>query len=336
VPVPGWTDEYEWEGFIPFDDLPWALNPADGFLATANQKIHDDSYPYLIGKDFMPPFRARRIAQLITAIERHSQESFAAMQSDTVSLPARRIVPHLLQVEPLDERQKEALSRLADWDGDLRADSAAAAIYEVWCKHVAAAILLPRMGRELYDHYYARRQWSISFQYEVLPKLLELPTAMWFGADGTAARDEVLRSALDRALDELGARLGDDVADWAWGTIHRVRMAAGLAMMPGFEELFTAGEAPWGGDEQTICQGMYEPGSGGYDVVVVPSWRQIIDLADLDASVGTHTVGQSGNPASSHFKDLFPLWSTGQYHPLPFTRPAVEAASESRLGLVPG
>jgi penicillin amidase len=335
VPVPGWSDEYEWNGFVPFDELPWSVNPPDGFLATANQKIHDDSYPYLIGKDFMPPFRARRIVQLITAKERHSKETFAAMQSDTVSLPARLIVPHLLEVEPADDRQKEALSLFAGWDGDLRADSVEAAIYEVWCKHIAEAVLLPRMGRELYEHYYARRQWSISFQFEVLPTLLELPTAAWFGADGKEARDEVVRNALGAALDELTARLGEDTAEWSWGSIHRVRMASGLATVPELEELFTAGEAPWGGDEQTICQGMFEPGSGGYDVVVVPSWRQIIDLADFDASVGTHTVGQSGNPASPHFNDLFPLWSNGQYHPLPFTRPAVEAAAESRLVLLP-
>jgi penicillin amidase len=124
------------------------------------------------------------------------------------------------------------------------------------------------------------------------------------------------------------------MSGWTWGALHRVRFAGQLARIPDLAELFRGGELAWGGDEQTVCQGMYEPGAG-YDVVVVPSWRQIIDLSDLDASVGTHTVGQSGNPASPHFKDLFSLWSTGQYHPLPFTRAAVEAATESRLELVP-
>jgi penicillin amidase len=85
----------------------------------------------------------------------------------------------------------------------------------------------------------------------------------------------------------------------------------------------------------TVCQGLFEPGSGTYDVVVVPSWRQILDLSDWDASVGTHTVGQSGNPESPHWNDLFELWSKGQYHPLPYTRPAVEAAAEGTLRLTP-
>jgi len=335
VPVPGWTDEYEWEGSVPYEELPFSYNPDEGFLATANNRIHDDSYPYLLGKDFLPPFRVRRVVELLTATEMHDVESFRRMHTDTVSLPAREILPRLVALEPATDRQKQALALLAEWDCDLRADSAAAAVYEVWCCRIADAILLPRLGEELHRHYLARRQWTNSFHYQVLPHLLAYPTATWFGSEGVDARDELLRKALDTALDELTGALGEDVSAWTWGGIHRVRFRGQMARVPDLAELFTGGEAPWGGDEQTICQGMYEPG-GDYDVVVVPSWRQIIDLSDLDASVGTHTVGQSGNPASPHFNDLFPLWSTGQYHPLPFTRAAVEAATESRLDLLPG
>jgi penicillin amidase len=333
IPVPGWTGEHEWEGYVPFDELPFAYNPDEGFLATANNRIHDDSYPYLIGKDFLPPFRVRRVVELLTETDTHDIGSFRRIQGDTVSLPAREIVPRLLEVEPADDRQKEALALLADWDFDLRADSAAAALYEVWCCRIGDAILLPRLGKELHEHYFSLRQWTNSFQFQVLPNLLAYPTATWFGGEGKEARDDLLRQALDTALDELVAAMGEDVGGWTWGALHRVRFAGQLARLPDLAELFTGGELGWGGDEQTVCQGMYEPGAG-YDAVVVPSWRQIIDLSDLDASLGTHTVGQSGNPASPHFNDLFPLWSTGQYHPLPFTRAAVEAATESRLELL--
>jgi penicillin amidase len=335
IPVPGWTDEYEWDGYVPFEELPFAYNPDEGFVATANNRIHDDSYPYLLGKDFLPPFRARRIVELITATETHDAETFARMHTDTVSIPAREIGPHLLEVEPADDRQKEALAMLAEWDHDLRADSAAAALYEVWCCRIGDAILLPRLGEELHQHYFSRRQWTNSFHFQVLPNLLAYPTATWFGAEGTQARDDLLRRALNTALDELTEAMGEDMTGWTWGALHTVRFAGQLARIPDLAELFTAGEAPWGGDEQTLCQGMYEPG-GNYDAVIVPSWRQIIDLSDLDASMGIHTVGQSGNPASPHFADLFPLWSTGHYHPLPFTRQAVEAATASRLDLQPG
>jgi penicillin G amidase len=334
IPVPGWTDEYEWDGYIPFDEMPWSYNPDEGFLVTANNKVHDDSYPYLIGKDFLPPFRARRIVELITEREVHDRDSFARIHMDTVSLPARSIVPHLVSIEPADERQKQALALLSEWDFDLRADSAAAALYEVWCCRIADLVLRPRLGEELYVHYYARREWTSTFQFQVLPSLLEFPTATWFGADGRGARDQVLREALDAALDELSSALGEDPAGWQWGALHRVRFAGQLAMIPDLAELFMAAEGPLGGDEQTVLQGLFEPGSS-YEAVVVPSWRQIIDLSDLDASVGTHTLGQSGNPASPHFNDLYPLWSTGRYHPLPFSREAVESAAETKLDLLP-
>jgi penicillin amidase len=335
VPVPGWTAEFEWDGWVPFEDLPWSINPTEGFLATANQKIHDDSYPHLLGRDFLPAHRARRIVELLTAVPRHSKETFARMHSDTVSNAARAIVPHLLQVEPADERQKEALAYLEGWDHSLAPDSVAAALYQVWCRHIAEVVLLPKMGRHLYDHYYARRQYTVQFQYTVLPQILAFPSATWFGEDGREARDRALRHALTQALDELTERLSANMGGWTWGSIHRIRFQGQLALIPDLTELFTAGEAPWGGDEMTICQGLSEPGGSSDEVAVVPSWRQILDLSDWDASVGTHTVGQSGNPASPHWNDLFALWSRGEYHPLPYTRAAVEAAAEGTLRLTP-
>jgi penicillin G amidase len=335
VPVPGWTDEFEWQGYVPFEELPWSFNPPEGFLATANARPHGDDYPYVLGKDFLPPYRARRIAELLAATPKHDQGSFRAIQMDTVSIAARELLPRLLELEPSDDRQKEALELLANWNHDMAADSAPAAIYQLWCLHVARAVLRPRLGPDLFSHYFGVREWTNTFQYQVLPNLLAYPTAEWFGEDGREARDEMLRSALDGALDELTGRLGSDMEAWRWGDLHRVRFAGQLAMIPDLAELFTGGEAPLGGDEQTVQQGLFEPDGGSYDAVVIPSWRQIIDLSDFDRSVGTHTVGQSGNPASPHFNDLFPLWIRGEHHPLPFSRGAVEASAEGTVTLVP-
>jgi penicillin amidase len=135
-------------------------------------------------------------------------------------------------------------------------------------------------------------------------------------------------------LDELAATLGDDLDAWRWGDIHRVRFAGPLARVPGLEELFTGGEGSMGGDEQTVLQGMYSIGEG-YGVSVVPSWRMVVDLGDLDCSLGVNTLGQSGNPASPHYRDQFPMWLEGTLHPLPFTRGAVDAAAATTLRLVP-
>jgi len=334
IPVPGWTAEHEWDGWVPFDELPRAFDPSDGFLVTANNKPHDDSYPWLLGRDFLPAYRARRIAERITERPLHDAASFASIQMDTMSLAARELLPLLLRVEPETGRQRAALELLGAWDGDLRADSAAAALYQVWNVKIAEAVLIPRVGEELYRHYHSLRQWTNAFQFQALPNMLRLPTARWFGGNGTESRDRLLRGALDAALDELTATIGDDITAWRWGDLHRVRFAGLLARVPGLGELFTGGEAPMGGDEETVLQGMYAPGEG-YGVAVVPSWRMIADPSDWDRSLGTHTLGQSGHPASRHFNDLFATWLAGEHHPLPFSAAAVDAAAESRLRLEP-
>ena len=335
MPVPGWIDRFEWDGWIPFDELPRSFNPERGYLCTANNRIHEETYPHTISRDFLPPHRARRIAELLTEQPTHDRDSFARMQMDTVSLSARRIVPDLLQLEPRSDRHKVALGLLAEWDHRLDVDSAAAALYEVWIKHLATRVLRPALDDEaLFTHFYARRQWTNAFHHLVLPNLLAYPTARWFGRDGTEARDEVLLAALDDALDKLTAALGEDLSTWRWGALHRARFASPLARVPDLAPLFTAGEVEVGGDEQTVSQGLFEPG-WSYAAVVVPSWRGILDPSDWDASVGAHTVGQSGHPASPHFSDLLDLWAAGEHHPMPFTREAVEAAAEASLQLLP-
>ena len=334
MPVPGWTSEYGWDGWIPFEELPWSENPEQGFLATANNKIHDDSYPHNIGKDWLPPFRVRRIVEMLTETEVHSRDTFARMHMDTVSHAARRLLRSLLQVEPRSGRQKEALSYLEEWDADLAEDSVAAAVYEVWCKHLSRKLLAANLAPRLMDHYWGRRQWTNAFQFQVLPELLELPTPAWFGRAGREARDDALREALDAAIDELTATLGEDTEGWRWGALHKVRFVGPLSIIPDLAGMFTGGVVDTGGDESTVRQSHFEPGIG-YDTVVIPSWRQIVDLSDIDRSLGMHTTGQSGNPASPHYRDFVEPWSKGEYHGRPFTRRAVEEAAESTLTLVP-
>jgi penicillin amidase len=168
----------------------------------------------------------------------------------------------------------------------------------------------------------------------VLAHLLSTPGPRWFGRAGREARDEVLRRALDAALDELETSLGPDPGSWRWGSLHRAVFAGPLAMIQELAELFTAGTVEAGGDGTTLLQGGFEPG-GPYHAAVIPSWRMIVDLADPDGGLGVHTTGQSGNPVSPHWNDLVPLWATGDLHPLPMTPAAVDAVTESRLRLLP-
>ncbi len=323
-PVPGWTDDHEWDGWIAFEELPWAVNPERGYLVTANNRIHDDAYPHLIGHDFHTPYRARRIAERLDEIATHDVDSLAAIQMDTVSLPARATVPLLLEVEPHTDDERVAIELLRAWDGDMAADSAGAAVFNAWSQHIARDVLEPRLGDELFRRYHA---WRERFQCEVLPALLREPKG-WLD-------DDLLRGALVEALRELREHLGDDPSTWRWGALHRLHLVHPLGRLPGLEPLFTAVDDELGGDEQTVMQGGFD-GRDGYVAAVIASWRAVYDLGDLDRSVGVLPAGISGNPASPHWNDQAALWRSGGAHPLPFTRAAVEAAAVSTLRLLPG
>jgi len=324
APVPGWTAEHEWDGWIPAEELPWATDPERGFLATANNRIHDDAYPHMIGNDFHTPFRVRRIVEILQANDRCTVDDMVRLQLDTVSLPAREALPLLTALEAHNEAARDALDLLRGWDGDMVADSAPAAIFNVWSRQIARRVLEPRLGEELFGHYHA---WREPFQCQALPRLLREPDG-WLD-------DELLRAALDAAIDELRETCGDDPAAWRWGTIHRLRLAHPLAAIPGLEPLFLAADVELGGDEQTVMQAGFD-GRQGYPAAVIPSWRAVYDLADLDRSVGVMPAGVSGNPASPHWNDQTGPWLGGVPHPLPFSAAAIDAAAVGDLRLLPG
>jgi penicillin amidase len=326
VPVPGWSGEHEWQGFVPFEELPSARDPTSGYVVSANDRPR--STPS-IGADFHAPYRARRIAELLAARDRHTVASFAAIQRDTVSIAARELAPRLVDAVMSRPGTDDAIARLRPWDGDLAADSAAAAIYEVWIGRIARRLLAAQLGAELFAAYFSRRE---TFACRVLPELLDEPQSPWWGPDG---RDDVVSAALGDALAELRGSLGDDAASWRWGALHRARFASPLARLPGLAEAFTAATVEVGGDEGTVAQSAVDP-RAGYPAAVVASWRQVVDLADVDRSVGVLPTGQSGNPASSHWNDQAGLWSAGAHHPLAVSRAAVERATTASMRLVPG
>jgi penicillin amidase len=312
VPVPGWTSDHEWDGWIPFEELPSVSDPERGLVVSANDRMHGDAYPHLIGHDFHTPFRARRITARLEEQAAHDVASTAAIQTDTVSLPAREVVSRLHGIVADDAEVAAALGLLRSWDGDLAADSAAAGLYAVWVQEMGRAALA---GRDVADAYLAVRE---PFSCQVLPAT---------AGDDAGLVVRTLRAALDR--------LGPDRAAWRWGTMHTLRLVHPLGGMPGLEPLFVAGEVPLGGDEQTVLQAGFD-GRGSFTPTVVPSWRVVWDLADLDRSVSVLPAGVSGNPASPHWNDQTELWASGGTKPAPVSWPGVRAAAVSALHLTPG
>ena len=317
-PVPGWTSEHEWDGFVPVEVLPHEQDPARGWVATANHRVHGDDYPHLISQDFHEPWRFLRIAELLSERDDHDVTSMTAIQTDTVSLVATRVVPLLIKaVDPHTDDHRAALETLGSWDGDMRADSAAAAIYHAWCAHIARRALENKLGGDLFHQYVA---WGESWRCSALPRLLA-ETDGWVDAD-------LLRAALTDALTELRETLGEQAAGWRWGALHRLALAHPLASIPGLEPLFVAARIELGGDEQTVAQAGYD-GLLGYEPAVIPSWRAVWDLAHLDRSVGVVPTGVSGNPASAHWNDQAKLYADGETKPTPLI--GVEEVATLRL-----
>jgi penicillin amidase len=247
------------------------------------------------------------------------------LQTDTVSLPALDLLAPLIDLlEPTDDPTRAAFDLLEAWDGDVRADSAAAVVFQTWSRAAAWRTSGPQLG-ELFERYHADREIWHS---------LVLPGIVAEAADGDIERLAAVRDAFDDAIAWLRERLGEDPSGWTWGALHRLRLAHPLAQIPGLESLFTALDAGIAGDETTVAQAAFD-GRRGFDVAVIQSWRAVYDLADLDRSVGVLPSGVSGNPASPHWNDQAELWLTGRAHPLPFSEAAASAAAMSTLELRP-
>ena len=338
APVPGWTGEYEWKGTIPFDDLPRSYNPEQGYLATANHRIVDADYPHHLTHDWEMPHRVRRIVAMLTAKEKLDHADFKDMHMDTFSGIAADLVPLFLQTEVTGERETEALKHVETWDLRLDVGSVGASIFNAWFARVTEALFAEKLGPQLYEEYYPRKAWTTNHAYDAVRDILTNPQAFWVGGDGSdnaGERDRLLGRALTRAIEDLESRLGPAAADWRWGRLHQVHFRHILASaIPGLDELFSAGPFEVGGGDDTINRGVLHPSEGFADGAIA-SYRQIIDLSDLDRSLSIITTGNSGNPASPYFADQAPMWAAGEYHPMPFTRPAVEAASAGRLVLAP-
>ena len=328
VPVPGWTGEYEWTGYIPFDELPRAYNPAQGYIATANNRVIGDEYPYFISAEWDPGYRATRIVEALEGKDRLSADDFRALHADVTSVPARVLVPALLKLPPQTDDQRRAMDALRGWDYRLTTDSVPAAVYEVWLNRLVRNTFGDELG-DLADSYSGRAG------VRMLVGLRETPDSPWFDDVTTTGKetwaDLALRS-LDEAVAFLRERLGGDERGWQWGKLHTATFAHQLGGVKPLDLILNKGPFSNGGDGFTVNNTGYD---SQYRQRTVPSYRQIIDLSDWHRCVSVHTTGQSGHPGSPHYADFIPLWLAVDYHPMLYERAAVEANKEGVLVLTP-
>lgn len=342
LPVPGWTGEWEWTGIIPPAENPHALDPSEGLVATANNRIVEDDSAHPVIGEWATGYRVSRIRELLLRNTRHTPETFARIQADRRSLPGLACIALAhegrLPVPPGDLVVAEARGALAAWDGVLSADSIGGLIATVLCQQ-----LLDRAYREVAGPLGTITGLGAfvgmpgnSFRQRALPNLLDrlLGHDPGWLADGDDP-DAIIADAWAATVAALRDAWGDDVAQWRYGEAHQLTLRHPLGLNRPLARLFNRGPIPTGGDGETVNMAGLNVGPTGLVSYVAPSYRQILDPADWDRSRAIHPSGQSGHPASPHYADFFPLWLTGEYHPLPWSRAAVEEATAHHLSLQP-
>jgi penicillin amidase len=326
----------DWDGFVPFDEHPFVFDPPRGWLASANNPTVPAPAPYYISSQWEPVDRYLRIRELLESKAKLSVADMETMQADTVVVSARDLAALVVAAcaarPPSDPTTRAALDRLRGWDGDMKAESAAAALFAVFYRRLFYAIF-DELGDDLARAYRAKSNISAIMMRAVVWGGRD----EWFDRVGTPeieARDDVLRATFDESVAEVRRLLGDDPAGWAWGRIHTLDLEHPLGRASRLLGLyFDRGPYPLPGHNQSIDKAEFDDES--FRVRAGPSMRQITDLGSLDRALAVLPGGQSGIPSSHHYADLTPLWLKGEYHPLLMDRAAIEAVSEGRQVLEP-
>jgi penicillin amidase len=331
APAPGWDARYDWAGYLPFDALPRAFNPPGGTLVSANQKITPPGYRHHITVEWQPPYRSRRIEELLLKTALHDSASFAHMQIDTVSVAVRELLPHLLSTKPKNEQAREALKMLATWDGTMAAGRPEPLIVTGWWRELARALYSDELGEAF------RANWSprAVFVENVLKN-----NSAW--CDDVRTRrsetcDELLTESLDKALQDLNRRYGRNLQAWKWGEAHpaqhRHQPFSRNTWLAGYFEI----NVPSPGDAYTIDAGRsdFNDDAAPYANRHAASYRAIYDLANPQASLYIQSAGQSGNPLSPHHAAFAEPWVRGEYIRMVTDRERLEAEGAQRLVLTP-
>jgi penicillin amidase len=326
VPVPG-DGRYEWEGYLPIIEKPHDHNPAAGFIATANQNVTPPDYEKweAIGYSWSDPYRGDRVNEILGSGEKLAMEDMRALQVDYHSIPASTLVP-LLDNISLEGKANKAKVTLANWDFELRPNSIPAGIYVAWenqLKEMAEEQFIPDEGKSLIP----------GLQMTTVIRWLTEPDDK-FGNHPTAGRNQFLKDAFLAAVAKLEEQLGEDQLKWQYGQekykhtfmYHALSNAVNSAT----KDQLNLGPLPRGGNA-------YTPGStGGNDRQSSGgSFRIIVNTGDWDAAIGTNAPGQSGDPGSPFYSNLFESWAKDDYFPVYYSRDKIEGVSSNTTLLIP-
>ncbi|WP_393940263.1 penicillin acylase family protein [Piscinibacter sakaiensis] len=308
VPAPGWEARYDWVGFVPAGETPRKHDPARGWIATANQRIHAPDYPHYLTSEWAAPYRQQRIEQLLEERPKHDLDNLRRIQSDVLSLAALKLLPVIRQARSDAPQAAAAQALLAGFDGRMDPESAAPLILWAWTRQLTRRIFADELG-PLFEQ--SNRPWR-----EALEGVLERQDGWWCDDKTTPAVETCAQqndAAFDDALRELRELQGDDVGAWRWGRAHQARSEhRPFSQVGPLARLFEL-RVPSGGDTFTINAARVtlkaDPRTGErYLNEHGPSLRALYDLADPARSRFIQSTGQSGFFFSPHYRDFVARW----------------------------
>lgn len=345
LPVPGNVDTYEWQGFIPFDDLPRVYNPPRDYIVTANQAVVPLEYyeqladtlgegmNYELSYDWSYGYRGERINQLIEEYAPHSVETYSNIQGDNKGLFAEDIMPYLADLDLTDASLQEVRDWLGSWDFVHSADSQQALYFTYFIREVM---------RHTYNDQLPEDITPTNGNLYPLVRMMEDADNVWWDdvttSDVTEDRDTILTRALQSALDSIHSDIGTDRTEWVWGNAHSavfVSNPLGLSGINLIEDLVNRTASGVSGGYEIVNATSLRINSDDFGVSALPSMRYIADPANWDNTRTIHTTGQSGHPASPYYTNMIQPWVDIEYHNFHWTREAVEAAVSNRLVLNP-
>lgn len=335
LPVPGWTGEYDWQGYIPFEQLPFVLNPESGFIASANNQVNSWDYPYLITTDWDYGFRAKRIVELIeSAAEPIDIEFFKNIQGDNYDASAAILVPLLLRTELEDPNLDQYRSILINWDYQDDMNSAAAALYSSFWK----SFLANTFGDDLPDD---MQPVGSSRWFQVVSNMASLAESSWWDSqlttDKVETREDILKMSFNQAVSEVQSTLGKDPTKWRWGDLHAAifkNQTLGNSGISPIENLFNRGPFPTSGGASIVNATGWNA-TKGFELTSLPSLRMIVDLSDMRNSLTVHPTGQSGHAYNPNYINMVDLWRNIQYYPMLWDMQDIISNANGHLVLTP-
>jgi penicillin amidase len=326
-PVPGWTDEYEWIDFIPFDELPSSYNPPQGYIVTANNAVVGADYPHSLSTLWAPGYRAQRIVDLIEGRSTISVTDVQVIHGDNFHAMGPELIPILSNINFEDSEIADLAQSLDSWDFQNDMDSQQAAVFNAFWRHMVLATFEDELPDDVPGGSHA---------FIVLEGFLDDQDSTWWDDHRTSeveTRDMILKNAFIAGIEELKDILGRNVSSWTWGDLHTRTYENQIGIGP-LGLIFNRGPYPTSGGSAIVNATSWSL-SEDYQVRSLPSMRMVVDLSNLSNSVSIHTTGQSGHTYHPHYIDMSELWGDIQYHPMLWSQTEIESSLEGRLILMP-